>query len=369
MTPGTPAGTPGGTQAESNGQLLPERIAELASEMSEAAEDKPRRQRLGQQLADLASRSRQATRRGVRTSGNAGSAAWQHLQSGGSAAAQRVRPATDAAARRVRPATDAAARGVQPATSAAARGFQAGAEAASRQGARAAGSLARAGGGLVRTGGDLARRGGDLARKSGVASRSATVRRTRAAGQWLTTQALEMAPKIPVRSAATLRAQYPDRDTEALADGLISGAARASASLGAAVGAAAAVPFIPTTPGDLVVETLGVVAIELKLIAELHEVYGMPAPGAARQRMAAYLGSWADRRGVTVTANGLALAVGSPLRRKLERRLLVRAGQSALALAPLLAGAAAGAYIDHRETRKLGHQIRADLRKRAGSVS
>jgi len=367
MTSGTPAGPQGGTQAESNGRLLPERIAELASEMSEAAEDKPRRQRLGQQLADLASKSRQVTRRGVQSSGTAGNAAWHRLQSGSEAAVRRVRPATDAAVRRVRPTTDAATRKVRPATGAAARGFQAGAEAASRHGARAAGGLARAGGGLARRSGDLARRGADLARQSGLASRSATVRRTRAAGQWLTTQAIEMAPKIPIRSAATLRAQYPDRDTEALADGLISGAGRASASLGAAVGAAAAVPFIPTTPGDLIVETLGVVAIELKLIAELHEVYGMPAPGTTRQRMAAYLGSWAERRGVNVTANGVALAVGSPLRRKLERRLLVRAGQSTLALAPLFAGAAAGAYIDHRETRKLGHQIRADLRKRVGT--
>jgi hypothetical protein len=360
------SGSPDGIETQSNGQVLPEHIAELASEMSEAAEDKPRRQRLGQQIVDLAGRSRSATQRGVQSGGQA---AWHRLQSGGGAAARRVKPATDAAARRVRPATDAAARRVRPATDAATRGFQAGAGSASRQGAKAAGNLARTGSDLARRGGDLARRTGDLARKSGVASGSATARRGRAVSQWLTTQTLEMAPKIPIRSAATLRAQYPDRDTEALADGLISGAARASASLGAAVGAAAAVPFIPTTPGDLVVETLGVIAIELKLVAELHEVYGMPAEGTARQRMTAYIGSWADRRGVSVTANGLALAVGSPLRRKLERRLLVRAGQSAIALAPLLAGAAAGAYIDHRETRKLGHQVRADLRKRADSFS
>ena len=59
--------------------------------------------------------------------------------------------------------------------------------------------------------------------------------------------------------------------------------------------------------------------------------------------------------------------MGSPLRRKLERRLLAKAGQSALALAPLLTGAAAGALIDHHETRKLGSQVRDDLRKRSGA--
>jgi hypothetical protein len=94
-------------------------------------------------------------------------------------------------------------------------------------------------------------------------------------------------------------------------------------------------------------------------------VYGMPAPGAAPQRMIAYVGSWADRRGVRITTSGLALAVGTPLRRRLERRLLAKASQSALALAPLLTGAAAGALLDHHETRRLGQLVRDDLRKRA----
>jgi hypothetical protein len=55
------------------------------------------------------------------------------------------------------------------------------------------------------------------------------------------------------------------------------------------------------------------------------------------------------------------------VRRKLERRLLAKAGKSALALTPLLTGAVAGALIDHHETRKLGTLIRDDLRKRGPS--
>jgi hypothetical protein len=125
------------------------------------------------------------------------------------------------------------------------------------------------------------------------------------------------------------------------------------------------VPFVPTAPVELGVETMALVAIELKLIAELHEVYGMQPPGTGAQRMMAYLVSWTDRRGVRVTTSGLALAVGSPLRRRLERRLLMKAGQSALALAPLLTGAAAGALLDYRETRRLGQLVREDLSKRA----
>ena len=73
-----------------------------------------------------------------------------------------------------------------------------------------------------------------------------------------------------------------------------------------------------TAPVELGVETLSLVAVELKLIAELHETYGMPAPGNGPQRMLAYVSSWAERRGVRITAGGFALAMGSPVRRKLE---------------------------------------------------
>jgi len=271
-------------RAESNGQLLPERVAELAGQLSEA-QDESRRRRLARQIQQLASRSGQATKRRVR-SGRV--ATWQRVQSRTGAAVRRARPATAAATRSMR-----------------------------------------------------------------------------ASGQWLTAQVLVMAPKVPIRSLATLQQQHPGYETEQLADALIVGAARAAAGVGAAVGVAAAVPFIPTVPVELGVETLALVAIELKLIAELHEVYGMPAPGSAPQRMIAYVGAWTDRRGVRITTSGLALAVGSPLRRKLERRLLAKASQSALALAPLLTGAAAGALIDHHETRRLGHLVRDDLRKRA----
>ena len=198
---------------------------------------------------------------------------------------------------------------------------------------------------------------------------SATWRGVRVSGQWLTAQVLQMAPKVPIRGISTLQSQHPGLDADQLADTLIHGAARASAGVGVAVGVAAALPLIPSAPVEIGVETLALVAIELKLIAELREVYVMPAPGTAAQRMTAYVGSWAERRGVRITSGGLALAVGSPLRRKLERRLVAKASQSAVALVPLLAGAAAGALIDHRETRRLGNLIRDDLRNRARDVA
>ena len=58
-----------------------------------------------------------------------------------------------------------------------------------------------------------------------------------------------------------------------------------------------------------------VVGIEVKLVAELHEVYGMGASGTPTERARAYLASWATRRGVSRVDGGLLLVAGSPLDR------------------------------------------------------
>jgi hypothetical protein len=132
------------------------------------------------------------------------------------------------------------------------------------------------------------------------------------------------------------------------------------------VGAASVLPIMPAMPVEVATETLALVGIELKLVAELHEVYGMRAEGSAVERMTAYVGAWARRSGVVGLApGGIILAMGSPLRRRLQRRLLARAGRSATSLGPLLTGVAAGAWLNQHETRKLGQEIRDDLRQRA----
>jgi hypothetical protein len=91
----------------------------------------------------------------------------------------------------------------------------------------------------------------------------------------------------------------------------------------------------------------------------------MRPAGSATDRMTGYIDAWAHRRGVGLAPTGLALAIGSPLRRRLERRLIARAGRSATSLGPLLTGAAAGALLNRRETRKLGREVRDDLRRRS----
>jgi len=186
----------------------------------------------------------------------------------------------------------------------------------------------------------------------------------RSAVSWLTTETVALVPRIPVRDLETLRAQFPGLPPEDLAEALIQGASRASAGIGAAAGAAMILP-LPAAPIEIAVETLTLVGIEVKLTAELHEVYGMRAPGSATDRMLAYLGAWSHRRGVALGPTGVILAVGSPLRRRLQRRLIARAGRSATSLGPLLTGALAGAALNRRETRRLGHDVREDLRRRS----
>jgi hypothetical protein len=189
-------------------------------------------------------------------------------------------------------------------------------------------------------------------------------RGVRSGSRWLTAQVLAMAPRLPVRDQQTLRAQFPGLGREELADALIQGSARTASAMGAAAGVAMVLP-LPAAPVEVAVETLALVGIEIKLVAELHEVYGMRAPGSAPERMLAYVAAWANRRGVALGPAGLILVVGSPLRRRLQRRLIARAGRSAMSVGPLLSGAVAGAALNRRETRRLGRDVRDDLRRRS----
>jgi hypothetical protein len=247
---------------------------------------------------------------------------------------------------------------------------------------RGGGGLAgrvRGGGGLagrVRGGGGLAGRvrgGGGLARSMGAvrSGAKATGRTVRAAGRTagagssrLAAQVLAMAPRLQVREREMLLAQFPDLPTEDVAHALIDSAARTSAAVGGAVGAWAVLPVVPAFPVEVATETLALVAIEIKLVAELHEVYGARPAGSTVDRMTAYVAAWANRRGVALAPGGLVLAAGSPLRRRLQRRLAARAGKSTVSLGPLLTGAAAGALLNRWETRRLGEEVHADLRRR-----
>ena len=194
-------------------------------------------------------------------------------------------------------------------------------------------------------------------------------------GGWLADLVVDAAPRIPVRDLTTLREQHPGLSADDLAQALISGAAKATATVGAAAGALIAVefaapPMLLTTPAQLAAETLVVAAIEIKLTAELHEVYGAAITGSARVKGMAYLSSWTHRRGIDPFAAGAAgmagVALGAQAKRQLRKRIFRRAGRNLSTLGPMMSGAVAGSIINHRETSRLGDQVREDLRRHAG---
>nr|WP_245694738.1 EcsC family protein [Streptomyces abyssalis] len=174
---------------------------------------------------------------------------------------------------------------------------------------------------------------------------------------------IETAPRIPVRDLETLRHQFPGLGREEMADKLVAGAVRGSATVGAGVGAAAMMPVPPAMPAELAAEIVGVASVELKLIAELHEVYGHRPPGNVKQRAAAYLGAWTSERGIDITRpTTLNAALGGQMKRELRQQLLKRTVRNLPNLTPFMVGAAVGAVMNSRDTKKLAEKIREDLR-------
>lgn len=225
-----------------------------------------------------------------------------------------------------------------------------------RSAGRVAGRGAGRSAGVARRGVGAAWRGAGWS--AGTASRGAA-----SLLNWLTAQVIAMGPRLKIRDQATLRGQFPGRTDEEIAELLIDRAARAGATVGGATGAWAALPSLPAFPAEVAAETLAVVGIELKLVAELHEAYGMPADGNAAERGRAYLAAWAHRRGVSVIPGGLMLVAGSPLARQVRRRLAARIRRSTFSLGPLFTGAVAGAVLNRAEVRRLGRDIVDDLRR------
>ncbi len=211
---------------------------------------------------------------------------------------------------------------------------------------------------------DLGRLSGALVGSARLAGRASVL-----GGGWLADVFVDIAPRIKVRDLATMRAQHPTLNPDDLAQALISGAAKATGAVGAAGGALAAVEFTapPTllsAPVQLAAETLLVATVEVKLIAELHEIYGARVPGPTRPRMQAYLMAWTERRGIDPRHPGsMKLSLTQTAKRSLRKRLVRRAGRNLSTLGPLMSGAVAGSLVNHRETRRLGEQVRDDLRR------
>lgn len=189
--------------------------------------------------------------------------------------------------------------------------------------------------------------------------------RIRASLGFVADRIIQLAPRIPVRDLAALRRQFPGLGPEELADKLISGAAGGSATVGAGVGAAAMLPVPPAMPAELAAEITGVAAVEVKLIAELHEVYGQRPPGNSRQRAMAYLSSWTSEREIDLARPAsLNAALGGQLKRELRQQITKRLFRSLPNVTPFMVGATVGAVLNRRETTKVAGKVRAGLRNR-----
>ena len=188
-------------------------------------------------------------------------------------------------------------------------------------------------------------------------------------GRHLADLVTELAPHVQVRDLPTLRAAHGGLSGDALAEALVRAAARATAGVGAAGGALAAAqhaapPSLLLAPVQLAAETVTVVATELKLVAELHVVYGRAPQAPPPELAAAYLHSWASRTPVAPgTTPDLGVVLGAAASQQLRRRVARRLARNASTMAPFLTGALAGAELNRRETRALGEQLTRGLRR------
>lgn len=197
----------------------------------------------------------------------------------------------------------------------------------------------------------------------------------RAALKWIADAVGDIAPHVPVRDLDTLRRHHPGLDNDKLAERLVRNASLATGGVGAAGGGVAAIewaatPTLLTAPVLLAAETVTVVAIEIKLIGELHEVYGQPVPGNGAQRALPLVMAWSQQRGVNpmVPGVGVGAVLGTAARKEMRDRVLRRFGRNLTSLGPFLTGAAVASYLNRRATKSLGDQVVADLRKRQRKI-
>jgi hypothetical protein len=194
-------------------------------------------------------------------------------------------------------------------------------------------------------------------------------RRAVVSGRWLADTVVDLAPRLPVRDAATLSAHYDGLAGDALARELIRSAGRVSGAIAATTGGVIAAQELTLAglvlvPFELAAETALVVATEVKLVAELHHVAGRRLPGGPHQRAGAALMAWMSGRPVppnpaaaTVRGDVLGRAGRQQLREVLRRRFT----RNLSTLGPMLTGAAAAGYLNRKATLDVGGRIARDL--------
>ncbi|RZU32315.1 hypothetical protein [Blastococcus saxobsidens] len=182
-------------------------------------------------------------------------------------------------------------------------------------------------------------------------------------------------PRLPVRDRDRLRRAYPGASDAEIADALVARAVRVTSGIGAAAGGLSAAhwlapPSLLAVPLELGAETVLVAAVEVVLIAELHELHGRRPPGDAGERAQAYLGSWSEQRAVHAAgAGGLSSLLGAAGMRALRRRMTRRLAGAVPSAAPLLIGAALSGRLNRRATETLARRVLDDLRGPSNQAS
>lgn len=182
--------------------------------------------------------------------------------------------------------------------------------------------------------------------------------------------ARSIAPRLPIRDHPTLVRHLNTDDIERMADLLVRNASSATAVAGT-VGGVFVLParsgpaLIAAIPIRVAAETLVVAMIELKLIGELHEVYGRPLAGTTSQRGTTALKLWASHRGIHIfDTGGLVATLSQMARTPTTRRAAAAMSGKAMGRKGLRLGAGvAGAVDNRRATVLLGDRVRAELRR------
>jgi hypothetical protein len=179
-----------------------------------------------------------------------------------------------------------------------------------------------------------------------------------------------IAPRLPVRDLDTLQRHHNGRSGDELADALAKSASTATGMAGVVGGSLVFATkrtqaVVLSIPLRIAAEAVVVAAIEIKLVGELHEVYGRSLGRTSTERAQGALRRWAAYRGVEgADAGGLISVFGKVLKRPAQRRAAGGAAGRLLGRRAAILGASmTGGAENRRETLALADQVRADLRR------
>jgi hypothetical protein len=194
-------------------------------------------------------------------------------------------------------------------------------------------------------------------------------RRAVLSGRWLADTVVEVAPRLPVRDAATLSAHHDGLTGDELARSVVRGGGRVTGGIAAATGGIitaqeVSVAGLLLVPFELAALTALVVVTEVKVVTELHHVAGRALPGGPRRRTEAAIVSWMSGRAAPPTELSATVRgdlLGRAGRQQLAQHLRARFARNLTALAPLLTGAVAAGYLNRKATLAIGTQVARDL--------